>query len=314
MRIVFFGTDSFAAEILSHLLENKVDVIAAVTQPDQPKGRDQKISPPPVKEFLEKKGWQKPIFQPEKASSPAFVETLRELAPDLFVVVSYGQLLKQTLLDVPSLTSINVHPSLLPKYRGPSPIQSAVLAGEKEVGVAIMEMVLAMDAGDIICLEKTSLPEEMTFGELEEKLCALSKKLLLETIEEFERKGSVTKYPQEESESTYTKKILSKDSFIDWHKSPQELCNFVRGMNPRPGARFFIEIHGKKLLVKIFQIETCDEKGGSPGETLFFTPTKGWVVACREGSISIKELQVEGKKRMSIEDFLKGHNFITISL
>lgn len=311
MKIIFFGTDLFAKEILSFLLERELSIVAVVTQPDKPKGRDQNLSPPPVKEFLQEKGWDGAIFQPERASRPEFVEVLQRLEPDLFVVVSYGQLLKQNLLDVPRLGAINVHPSLLPKYRGPSPIQSAVLAGEKEVGTTIMEMVLAMDAGDILRVQKLSLGEETTFGEIEKELCNLSKKLLLETIGDL-KSGTVKKEPQKESEALYTKKITSLDSVIDWQRSKEELCNFVRGMNPRPGARCFVEVQGKKLLLKIFRIKKSEEKGGRPGEVLFFDAKRGFHVACRDGAIAIEELQIEGKKKMTTLDFIKGINSITI--
>ena len=298
MRILFFGTDQFAKELLSFLLEKKLNVVAVVTRPDQPKGRSQKIEKPPVVE-----GYSGYVYQPVKVSDPEFALVLKGLNADLFVVVSYGQILKQNILDIPKYGTINVHPSLLPKYRGPSPIQSAVLAGEEETGVTIMEMELAMDAGGIIEVVKTKIPLDMTFGALEEHLVELAKDPLYRVIQKIEQAKQIKSIQQNESLATYTKKIHVEDSFIDWNRSSKEICDFVRGMNPRPGARMKIE--GGKSLMKIFYVKPAPYQGEA-GKVIFFDQEHGLIIACQNGAVALLEVQLEGKKRMAIKDFING--------
>lgn len=309
MRVVFFGTDIFAQNILAFLLENKVDIVAVVTRADKPKGRSGEPSPPPVKDYLDQIHFSKPIYQPIKASSEDFISQMREHAPDLFVVVSYGQIIKQNLLDLPRFTAINVHPSLLPKYRGPSPIQSAVLQGETEVGVTIMEMVLALDAGPILKVVKTNLTPDMSFGDLEEKLCTLAQKPLLEVIHAFAKGEHITKIPQNEDEATFTKKIRTEDSWIDWNQKASEVHNFIRGMNPRPGARCFVAGAGDKKIIKILRSKVVDYAPVKAGETATYHLKEGWIVGCKEGALQILEVQPEGKKKMNITDFINGFPF-----
>lgn len=307
MRIVFFGTDQFAAEILRHLLDAGCNIVAVVTRPDKEKGRSLKLLPPPVKEMLIEKGSEIPVFQPIRASNETFIHEMVSFKPDLFVVVSYGQIIKEALLDVPKIGSINVHPSLLPRYRGPSPIQSAVLAGEKEVGVTIMEMSLEMDAGDMIRVEKMSLPEEMTYGDLQWELCNQAKNLLVDVIFDIEKKQKIEGEPQNHEKATYTKKILPIDAFIDWSRSTREICNLIRGMNPRPGARTYIQVEGEKKLLKIFTVKpVVGGKKVSPGEVVSFDFIKGFVIGCGDGVIQILTLQLEGKKEMTARDFING--------
>ncbi len=306
MRIIFFGTDEFAKEILAYLFGQDLDIVAVVTRADKPKGRSLKTEAPPVKELCLEKGFQGPIYQPLKASDEEFVSFLTELSPDLFVVVSYGQILRQNVLDIPKYGTINVHPSLLPKYRGPSPIQSVVLAGEVKTGVTIMEMELAMDAGGIIKVVPADIPEEMSFGELEILLVDLAKDSLLKVIQEISNNQKISATPQVENLATYTKKIHAEDSFIDWNRSIKEICNFVRGMNPRPGARMFVQMDGKKLLMKVFGVKSAEYCGGKPGEPLFFNKEQGLIIACSDGSVGLQEVQLEGKKKMNIKDFING--------
>ncbi len=305
MKIVFFGTDWFAKEILAFLLEKEINIVAVVTRDDQPKGRSQKIEAPPVKEVCRDLGFRGAVYQPVKASDPEFIETVRGCQPDLFVVVSYGQIMRQNLLDVPKIGTINVHPSLLPKYRGPSPIQSAVLAGEEMTGVTIMEMELLMDAGGIIEVISTKIPEDLTFGELEIQLCNLAKDSLYKVIQRISADKKIKSTPQEESLATYTKKIHADNSFIDWNRSVKEICDFVRGMNPRPGARMFVEEGGKKLLLKVFSVQKAPYQG-EVGKLLFFDKEHGLVIGCKDGSVALLEVQLEGKKRVPIKDFING--------
>jgi methionyl-tRNA formyltransferase len=306
MRIIFFGTDEFAKEVLAFLLKEKLDIVAVVTRSDKPKGRSQKVEAPPVKEICEKIGFKGVIYQPAKASADEFVLLLKEHKPDLFVVVSYGQILKQNVLDVPSYGTINVHPSLLPKYRGPSPIQSAVLAGEEMTGVTIMEMELAMDAGGLIKVVPVEISKDTTFEELEIILTEVAKKSLLEVIEEISRTKKIVSIPQDEKIATYTKKIHAEDSFIDWSKSSDEICNFVRGMNSRPGARMFVELEGKKVLLKIFRAKKAFFEKSRPGEMVYFDKEHGLIISSGDGSLELLEVQLEGKKRMSTKDLLNG--------
>ncbi len=306
MKIVFFGTDEFAKVILSFLLQQKLDIVAIVTRADKPKGRSLKMEAPPVKELCLEVGFGGPIYQPLKASDEEFVSHLKSHDPDLFVVVSYGQILRQNVLDIPKIGTINVHPSLLPKYRGPSPIQSVVLAGERKTGVTIMEMVLAMDAGGIIKVAPVDVSEEVTFGELEILLADLAKNSLYSVIQEISKNQKIYSVPQDENLATYTKKIHAEDSFIDWNRSAKEICNFVRGMNPRPGARMVVQMDGKNLLMKVFSVLMVKHCGGKSGEPLFFNKEEGLVIACSDGAVSLQEVQLEGKKRMNIKDFING--------
>jgi methionyl-tRNA formyltransferase len=306
MKIVFFGTDGFASEILRYLLEEKLNIVAVVTQQDRPKGRSLKLEPPPVKQFLEKVSYKGEIFQPLKASSDDFLNQLRALKADLYVVVSYGQILKQVLLDVPRIGTINVHPSLLPKFRGASPIQSAVLAGDVKTGVTIMEMVLAMDAGGVIKVQEFDLPPDMTYGELEEKLIEVAKPLLKEVILDIEKNQKITATPQDESRATFTKKIFAENSFIDWSLKSKELVDFIRGMNPKPGARFFVGLNKVKVLLKVYKAEVFPSQKNEPGQVIFFDEKNGLVISTGDEALSILEVQLEGKKRMPIKDFING--------
>jgi methionyl-tRNA formyltransferase len=306
MKIVFFGTDGFASEILQYLIKENLNIVAVVTQQDRPKGRSLKLEPPPVKEFLEKVSYKGEIFQPLKASSDEFLNQLRTLNADLYVVVSYGQILKQVLLDIPKIGTINVHPSLLPKFRGASPIQSAVLAGDAKTGVTIMEMVLAMDAGGIIKVQEFDLPPDMTYGELEKKLIEVAKPLLKEVVLDIEKNQKIISSPQNESRATFTKKIFAENSFIDWSHKSKELVDFIRGMNPKPGARFFVNINQVKVLLKVFKAEVFPCQKKEPGQVIFFDEKNGLVISTSDGALSILEVQLEGKKRMSIKDFING--------
>ncbi len=306
MRIIFFGTDEFAKEVLAFLLKEKLDIVAVVTRSDKPKGRSQKVEAPPVKEVCNELDFKGAVYQPAKASADEFVSILKEHHPDLFVVVSYGQILKQNVLDLPCYGTINVHPSLLPKYRGPSPIQTAVLAGEKETGVTIMEMVLAMDAGGIIKVSPVEISKDTTFEELEIILADVAKKSLLEVIQEISKNKKIVSIPQDEKIATYTKKIHAEDSFIDWSKTSDEICNFVRGMNSRPGARMFVDLEGKKVLLKIFRVKKTIFKKSNPGETIYFDKERGLIVSTGDGAVELLEIQLEGKKRMFVKDFING--------
>lgn len=310
MRIVFFGTSSFAARVLAKLIENGHQIVAIVTRPDRSKGRNLQSTPPPVKEIAQKIKPDIPVFQPEKASTPEFASVLQTFQPDLFVVVAYGEIIKKNLLEMPKLGCINIHASLLPKYRGAAPIQRSLMAGEKETGITIIEMSPQMDAGDVLAIEAIPVSDNMTFGELEPQLCELSCKLLFDVIKQFEL-GTVVKIPQDHTLATLAPKITPEEEQIDWHKSAEVLHNQIRSLSPTPGASCQILIGNDKKRLKIKRSEIVDGEG-SPGAILSFGK-EGFVVACGEGGLRLLEVQLEGKKTMSAGDFIRGiHHPVSI--
>ncbi len=301
MRIVFFGTPDFAASILRYLLDVQIEVVAVVTQPDRPKGRSLQESPSPVKSCLLEKGSDIPVLQPQKASDPLFLEEIKQFRADLFVVVAFGQILPQVLLDVPLKGCINIHASLLPKYRGAAPIQRSLLHGEKETGIAIQKMVKQLDAGDVIATAKIEISPEMTYGELEKELCELAKPLLLVVLQAFE-KGIPSAEPQNHSLATYASKVSVEEAEIRWDKPAQEIHNQIRAFAPKPGAWCWAYMsNGEKRRVKILKTAVMPESG-EPGKIL----SPDGLVACGQSSLKILEMQPEGKKSMSPSDWLRG--------
>jgi methionyl-tRNA formyltransferase len=304
-RIVFFGTPFFAAEILEHLIQHQVPIEAVVTQPDRPKGRSLQLAPSPVKTIAEKMGI--PILQPEKCSDPTFLTQIAQIPAQLYVVVAFGQILPQKLLDIPPLGCINVHASLLPKYRGAAPIHRCLLNGDKETGVCIQKMVKQLDAGDVIDESRLSIPPEMTFGELEVALCNLSKPLLLSILKAYTR-GVPPALPQDSNLVTYAAKVEPEEGKIDWSQSATQLHNLIRAFNPRPGAWCQIRQNGEQKRLKIFRTHV-EQATGTPGQIL---PTKDFIVACGSGALRIQEVQPEGKARMNGSDWLRGQKSVPI--
>ncbi|MEX1012949.1 MAG: methionyl-tRNA formyltransferase [Waddliaceae bacterium] len=294
MRVVFFGTPPFAAQTLKYLMENGVDVCAIVSRPDRPKGRKQKMMPTAVKEVAAE--YPKiPLYQPEKVSTDAFKELLQEHQADLFVVVAFGEILKQSILDIPRLACINVHASLLPKYRGAAPIQTAIIQGEKETGITIMHMVKKMDAGNMIAVKKTMIGPDETFGEVQVRLCTIGCEQLIQVIRQFADEGKIIGTPQDHEAATFAPKIESKDCKIDWSLPALQIHNLVRGVNPYPGAYTDVNVKGEPQRIKIFRTRIVPEETQEP-----------LVISCGEGFIQILELQPPGKKVMKAEDFLRG--------
>jgi methionyl-tRNA formyltransferase len=302
LRVVFFGTPPFSAYILEKLIEHEVNIVGVVTRPDRPQGRSKQLLPSAVKSLVQENWPKLPLFQPEKASTEIFAEVLKDLRPDLFIVVAYGEIIKKNLLDIPTILPINVHASLLPKYRGAAPIQRAIMNGEKETGITIMEMVLEMDAGDMLHVAKTPIAEDMTFDELEEKLCHLSVPALLKVLEKIEL-GTLIKTPQDASQATFAPKITSEDRVLDWSKRAEEIHNQVRALSPFPGAFAFVE-EGMRLGIK--RTQKVLDASGQPGQTLIYDKS-GWVVACGIGAVSLLEVQMEGKKVLAFEEFFRGN-------
>jgi methionyl-tRNA formyltransferase len=301
-RIVFMGTPPLAATVLDALLrENEFHVIAVVTQPDQPKGRELKLQPSAVKELalLQKL----PVLQPARAREPNFIEQMQALAPDLIVVAAFGQILPQTLLDVPKFGCLNVHTSILPKYRGAAPIQWAILNGETETGVTIMKMDAGLDTGSIVSEERTPITVDDTAQTLHDRLAQIGGSLLVRTIPGYVD-GTVVPCPQPEG-ATYARKIKKEDGRIDWSQSAQVAWNRVRGLTPWPGTFSYLQRSPSPVLLKILRAAPLAGGSGKPGEILS-ADRNGLVVACAEGALRILELQREGGKRLSAQQFLAG--------
>ena len=298
MRVVFMGTPDIAATCLKKILADGFDVVGVYTQPDRPKGRGMKLVASPVKEVAVAAGI--PVFQPENFREEETVEQLRALQPDICAVVAYGRILPQKVLDVPKYGCINIHASLLPKYRGSAPYQWAVLDGLTETGVTAMYLTREMDAGDIIDVSKTPIGENETAGELLDHLAVLGAELLSRTLTRFER-GKVPAAPQDASGVSYAPMLDKSMCPIDWTKTAQQVHNHVRGLHPWPVAT--MELQGKTFKVHATRVV---EGSGKPGEILGLTKT-GLRIACGEGAVEIISLQAEGGKRMAAPDYFRGH-------
>lgn len=311
MRIIFFGTPEFSARTLDFLIESGVSIAAVISKPDKPKGRSREPVPTPVKELLLSKYPHIPLYQPEKVSDLAFKPIIEAEKGDLFVVVAYGEIIKDHLLQMPSRGCINLHTSLLPKFRGAAPLQRAIMQGEKESGVTIMHMVKKMDAGDMITQSKVTIGENMTFGELEEALYQQGSRDLLKVIKAIEA-GSVSATPQNHDDMTLAPKVELEECEINWSQSAQSIHNLIRGVNPEPGAWCWITHKGEKKRLKIFKtlLSSVDVPQGS----LVSSPQSKWVVGCSEGSLELVEVQLEGKKRMLVDQLKLGLDISTLNL
>ena len=299
MRIVFMGTPDIAATCLKKILADGFEVVGAYTQPDRPKGRGMKLVASPVKEVALAAGI--PVYQPENFREEESVEALRALKPDVCAVVAYGRILPQKVLDVPTFGCINIHASLLPKYRGSAPYQWAVLDGRKETGVTAMYLCREMDAGDIIDVSKTPIGENETAGELLNKLAVLGAELLSKTLSRFEKEGKLPAVPQNPEEVSYAPMLDKTMCPIDWNQTAVQVHNHVRGLHPWPVATFVLQ--GKTFKVHDTRVVSGS---GTPGQILGLTKT-GLVVACGEGAVEITSLQAEGGKRMAAPDYFRGH-------
>ncbi|MCB1136288.1 MAG: methionyl-tRNA formyltransferase [Chlamydiia bacterium] len=304
LKVVFFGTPDFAAETLRFLLEQGVHVAAVVSKPDRPKGRSGAPAPTAVKQLLLQSYPDLPLHQPEKASAPEFAEVLAQYDADLFIVVAYGEIMRQNLLDMPKLACINVHASLLPEYRGAAPIQRAIMDGKKETGISIMHMVRKLDAGDVIRQVIVPIGTNTTFGELHDALCVAGSAALLQVIQAFEQ-GSVNSIPQDESLVTYAHKIELEDCELDWSKPAQVLHDLVRGVNPFPIAWAWVKVRGAVKRLKVLSTRVRTDLHGAPGAIASYTKA-GIVVACGAGGLELVEVQLEGKRRMLGQDFVLG--------
>ncbi|MCI6431750.1 MAG: methionyl-tRNA formyltransferase [Oliverpabstia sp.] len=311
MRVVFMGTPDFSVGTLRELVKAGHEVVGVVSQPDKPKGRGKSLMPTPVKEAALELGL--PVYQPKKVREPEFIEILRKLEPEVIVVVAFGQIIPQEILDLPPYGCINVHASLLPKYRGAAPIQWAVIDGEPQSGVTIMKMDAGLDTGDMITKVVVPIAEEETGGSLFDKLSAAGAGLLVDTLPSLTNGTAVYEKQPEESPTPYAAMIQKQMGNIDWNRPAVEIERLVRGLNPWPSA--YTKLKGKTL--KIWKAQVIEESENdaalAPG-TVIQADTHGLYVKTGQDILNITELQLEGKKRMDTPAFLRGYTVETGSV
>ena len=299
MKIVFFGTPYIATKILDYLLKNNVNISCVVSQPDRVNRK--KILKPDIKKYLEKFYPNIVLLQPEKASNEDFIKKIEELEPDLIVVIAYGQILKQRLLEAAKLDAINIHPSRLPKYRGAAPMQHTLLNGDKITGVTIMQMVKKMDAGDIIYQNEFEIPKEMNFDSLQEKMIEISAPLLLDVIKTYENSpNKIVKKAQNEDKVTFAAKISKDDLLIDFNNSAEKIINQIRAFSTSPTARAKISIDDEENFLKIFSAKIVDENL-KPKEIII--EKKRVIIGTSTNALEILEMQLNGKSK------IKGYEF-----
>ena len=301
MRIVFMGTPDFASASLKKLIDEKFDVVGVFTQPDKPKGRGMELCASPVKELALENGL--PVFQPVKMRDGTALAQIKALEPDILVVVAYGRILPDDILAVPKYGAINVHGSLLPKYRGAAPIQWAVLNGDKITGVTTMYLASEMDTGDIIYTAETEIGEYETSGELFDRLKDMGAELLVKTLRDIDA-GTAPRTPQDHSKASYVTMLDKSICPIDWNKTPREVLKHIYGLQPWPVAT--MELEGKT--VRVFAAKYTDGKTEKVPGAVVSTDKGGLEIACADGeTLLITEIQAPGKKRMGAEDYLRGH-------
>jgi methionyl-tRNA formyltransferase len=303
-RIVFFGTPSFALPTLRGLLEGPDEVVGVITQPDRGKGRGRKIVISPVKELAVQSGLA--LFQPERVREEAFQEAMKSLRPDLFVVVAYGQIFPKSVLHIPRYGAVNVHASLLPRYRGAAPIAWAILRGEEVTGLTTMVMDEGMDTGDILLQVEVPIDPAEICKNLHDRLALLGAQLLSQTIKKM-KAGDMRAVPQDHSKATYAPALKREDGHIHWEKEAREIDRQVRAFNPWPGA---FTKWGDQLL-KIYGGEIRERTPGGKAGAVVWTGSDFIEVAAGKGSYLIKEVQLEGGKKMTIREFLSGHSIPT---
>ncbi len=302
MKVVFFGTPPFAAATLAHLVEQGIEIVGVVTRPDKPVGRSDKLQSTAVKRVTQKLLPSLPIFQPVRASAPEVAAELEKLGADLFVVVAYGQIIKENLLEMPPLGCINVHASLLPRWRGAAPIQRSIMAGDEVTGVTIMHMAKGLDTGDMIRTAEVKIGEK-TYGELEEALCHAGCGALVQTIHDLES-GKAERAPQNDDLATYAKKVTQEDGLVSFDHPAKQHLQQIRGVTPKPGAWCWVEIRGKRKRMKILRASVSD--GNGTAGALIEYGKEALIVACRQQALYLEEVQLEGKRAMAAPDFMRG--------
>lgn len=305
MRIIFMGSDELACPALERIVQcGEDEIVAVVTQPDRAQGRNRRVEACSAKITAERLALH--VFSPEKLGAPSAVDRVARLKPDIFVVAAYGQYISAKVLGLPRYGAINIHPSLLPKYRGASPIQWAVANGEEKTGVTILYVSEEMDAGDIICQQEVAIGDEDTTATLKPRLAGIGATLVVKTLHAV-REGCVTRVPQDEATATYVHKLKKEDGMIDWTLPAVTIRNRVRGFNPWPGCYCEITTSSKPHRLKILKVGV-ESGGGTPGEVLEIQG-KGPLLATGEGTLRLLEMQPEGKRPMSGMAYLCGHPF-----
>lgn len=310
MRVLFMGTPKYAVSFLQSLIDLGEEVVGVVTMPDKPVGRKQEIQEPPVKVLAQKKNI--PVFQPVKINETSSLETLKNLNPDLAVVVGFGQILSQKLLDLPKQGTINVHFSLLPKYRGASPIQAAIINGEEKTGITTMFLVKKLDSGPVLLQKELPIDKKDTAITLTEKLTKIGVEVLKETVTLI-KEGKAAAKPQDEALSSYAPLLVKESGLTDWKKSSKELYDFIRGMYPWPGAFTFYTHNGKKHLLKIWEAEEIprielNHNEVVSGTILDVLKNHGFAIKCGQGGLLLTKVQSEGGKVMPAYNFVIGHH------
>jgi len=301
MKILFMGTPDFALESLIALYNSRHEICAVVTQPDKPAGRNMKLTAPPVKEFAVEHGI--PVYQPQRIKEGQLNAVLNEHNPDLICVVAYGKILPEFILRYPKYGCINVHASILPKYRGSAPINWAIINGETTSGVTIMHMDIGCDTGDIISVEETPIKDDETAGELYDRLKVLGAELLIRTIDDIEA-GKAQRTRQNDSLSTHAPMLSKSMAAINWNLNARDIVNHIRGLNPWPIA--YTSVNGE--IIKVYTAQVIDKKKNLPNGSVITDIKGGLAVSCADGVVLITELQAQGKKRMSACDYLRGHS------
>lgn len=301
MKIVFMGTPEIATGCLQKIIDEKHEVIGVVTQPDKPQNRGKKLGMPPVKELALK--YDIPVYQPIKAREESFIETIKELNPDVIVVVAFGQILPKAILDIPKLGCINVHVSLLPKYRGAAPINWVIINGEDKTGVTTMYMDEGLDTGDMILKTEFKLDDEINAGQLHDKMMEIGAQTLKETLDLIE-KGSAPREKQNHEEFTYAPMMSKALGSINWNKSAKEIHNLVRGVNPWPSAYTTYD----DKTIKVWKTKVLSETSDKPCGTVLKVDKEGMRVSTKENIILIEELQMPGKKRVLVSEYIKGNS------
>ena len=299
MRILFFGTPEFATPPLRALIGEGHDVVGVVTQPDRPQGRSRsKLLPSPVKIVAEAEGI--PVLQPERPRGDEFMASIRALQPDLSVVVAYGHILRQEVIDLPRLGTVNIHASLLPRWRGAAPIQAAILAGDPETGVAVMRMVLALDAGPVLHEVRTGIGQEETAGELTERLSEMGARGIIEALALLDLDG-LEERPQDDALVTYAGKIERTQARLDFSEPAELVAREIRAYDPKPGAWSIL----RGTEVRLFGVRVLADRRGDPGEVLA-TCEMGMIVACGTGAVAVETVHPAGKRRLAALDWAQG--------
>jgi methionyl-tRNA formyltransferase len=304
LKIVFMGTPDFALASLDKLIDGGYEIAAVVTQPDRPKGRGKKLTPPPVKERALGAGLR--VLQPERVKDSGFIEALKELSPDIIIVVAYGQILPEEIINLPAMGCINVHASLLPKYRGAAPINWCIINGESRTGVTTMYMDKGMDTGDILLQRETEIGENETAGELHDRLAALGADLLLETLEGLQR-NEVERKAQDHSAATYAPQLDRETGRVDWNSDAKSIYNLIRGTNPWPGC--YTVYKGERM--KLWEAKVLEQKSRGTAGKVLEAGHGGMLVQAGSGTLLVTKIQMPSSRVMTVDEYLRGNSLET---